>query len=120
MRISGCGSDVCSSDLHLDVDPAEVGRRFEATGSLIGAIEALRGEGRSLELLDLTKPGPFDEFIAENELLDPTSSDDMFESLTERGLRKNWHLGRDWMGRHRPFRKSFVIAREAKNRKGGV
>src|SRR3546814_261101 len=89
---------------HLDVDPAEVGRRFEATGSLIGAIEALRGEGRSLELLDLTKPGPFDEFIAENELLDPTSPDDMFESLTERGLRKNWHRGRDWMRRHRPFR----------------
>ena len=90
---------------HLDVDPAEVGRRFEATGSLIGAIEALRGSGRSLELLDLTKPGPFDEFIAENELLDPTSPDDMFESLTERGLRKSWHRGKSWMKRHRPFRR---------------
>ncbi|MBB6424430.1 phospholipase D-like domain-containing protein [Sphingopyxis sp. JAI128] len=90
---------------HLGVDPAEVGRRFDATGSLIAAIEALRGEGRSLELLDLTKPGPFDEFIAENELLDPTSPDDMFESLTERGLRKSWHRGRDWMRRHRPFRR---------------
>ena len=90
---------------HLDVDPAEVGSRFDATGSLIATIEALRGSGRSLELLDLTKPGPFDEFIAENELLDPTSPDDMFESLTERGLRKSWHRGRDWMRRHRPFRR---------------
>ncbi len=90
---------------HLDVDPAKVGRQFEKTGSLIATIEALRGRGRSLELLDLTKPGPFDEFIAENELLDPTSPDDMFESLTERGLRKSWHRGRDWMRRHRPFRR---------------
>jgi phosphatidylserine/phosphatidylglycerophosphate/cardiolipin synthase-like enzyme len=91
---------------HLDVDPAEVARRFDETGSLIGAIETLRGGGRSLELLDLTKPGPFDEFIAENELLDPASPDEMFESLTERGLRKSWHRGRDWMRRHRPFRRS--------------
>ncbi len=90
---------------HLDVDPAEVGSRFDATGSLIATIEALRGSGRSLELLDLTKPGPFDEFIAENELLDPTSPDDMFESLTERGLRKSWHRGKSWMKRHRPFRR---------------
>lgn len=90
---------------HLDVDSAKVGRQFEKTGSLIATIEALRGRGRSLELLDLTKPGPFDEFIAENELLDPTSPDDMFESLTERGLRKSWHRGRDWMRRHRPFRR---------------
>ncbi len=90
---------------HLDVDPAEVARQFEATGSLIATIEALRGGGRSLELLDLTRPGPFDEFIADNELLDPTSPDDMFESLTERGLRKSWHRGKSWMQRHRPFRR---------------
>ena len=88
---------------HLDVDPAEVGRRFDATGSLIATIEGLRGEGRSLELLDLTKPGPFDEFIAENELLDPTSPDDMFESLTERGLRKSSHSRRACMKRRRAF-----------------
>ncbi|HWV60341.1 MAG TPA: phospholipase D-like domain-containing protein [Sphingopyxis sp.] len=90
---------------HLDVDPAEVARRFDEAGSLIATIEALRGDGRSLELLDLTKPGPFDEFIADNELLDPTSPDDMFESLTERGLRKSWHRGKSWMERHRPFRR---------------
>lgn len=88
---------------HLGVEPDDVARQFEATGSLIDTIEALRGKGRSLELLDLTKPGPFDEFIAENELLDPTSPDAMFEGLTERGLRKSWHRGRNWMRRHRPF-----------------
>ncbi|WP_447762595.1 phospholipase D-like domain-containing protein [Sphingopyxis panaciterrae] len=88
---------------HLGVDPVEVGRRFETTGSLIETIEGLRGEGRSLELLDLTQPGPFDDYIAENELLDPTSPDAMFESFTERGLKKSWHRGRDWMKRHRPL-----------------
>ncbi|UKK84925.1 phospholipase D-like domain-containing protein [Sphingopyxis sp. BSN-002] len=84
---------------HLDVEPAEVARRFEATGSLIETIEGLRNGGRSLEWLDLVPPGPMDEFIAENELLDPTSPDAMFEGLTERGLRKSWHRGRDWMRR---------------------
>lgn len=88
---------------HLDVSEEEVAASFERTGSLIDTIEALRGEGRSLELLDLVPPGPMDEFIAENEVLDPTSPDEMFESLTERGLRKSWHRGRNWMKRHRPF-----------------
>jgi hypothetical protein len=37
-------------------------------------------------------------------LLDPTSPDAMFESLTERGLRKSWHRGKAWMKRHRPFK----------------
>jgi len=84
---------------HLDVEPAEVARRFETTGSLIETIEGLRNGGRSLEWLDLVPPGPMDEFIAENELLDPTSPDAMFEGLAERGLRKSWHRGRDWMRR---------------------
>ena len=90
---------------HLDVAENEVAAMFERTGSLIETIEALRSKGRSLELLDLVPPGPMDEFIAANELLDPTSPDAMFESLTERGLKKSWHHGRDWMKRHRPFRR---------------
>jgi len=88
---------------HLDVKEEEVAATFKRTGSLIDTIEALRRKGRSLELLDLVPPGPMDEFIAENELLDPTSPDAMFEGLTERGLRKSWHHGRNWMKRHRPF-----------------
>jgi phosphatidylserine/phosphatidylglycerophosphate/cardiolipin synthase-like enzyme len=90
---------------HLDADPEEVVRRFDATGSLIETIEALRGNGRSLELLDLVPPGPLDEFIADNELLDPTSPDAMFEGIAERGLKKSWHRGKAWMKRHRPFRR---------------
>ncbi|MGH6650335.1 MAG: phospholipase D-like domain-containing protein [Sphingopyxis sp.] len=89
---------------HLGVEPTLVGRGFEASGSLIETIEALcSGEGRSLELLDLIKPGPFDAYIAEHELLDPESPDAMFDAIPERGMRKNWHRGRAWMARHRPF-----------------
>ena len=88
---------------HLDVTPEDVAREFARTGSLIAAIEALQGPGRSLELLDLVSPGPLDEYIANNELLDPTSPDTMFEGFAERGLKKSWHRGRDWMRRHRPF-----------------
>jgi phosphatidylserine/phosphatidylglycerophosphate/cardiolipin synthase-like enzyme len=88
---------------HLDVPEDEVAATFKRTGSLIETIEALRGKGRSLELLDLVPPGPMDEFIADNEVLDPTSPDAMFEGFTERGLKKSWHRGRNWMRRHRPF-----------------
>ncbi len=89
---------------HLGVERDDVARAFDRTGSLIETVEALRGDGRSLEWLDLIAPGPLDEYIAENELLDPTSPDAMFESLTERGLRKSWHRGKAWMKRHRPFK----------------
>lgn len=89
---------------HLGVEPVLVGRGFEASGSLIETIEGLRkGEGRSLELLDLTKPGDFDQYIAEHELLDPESPDAMFDAIPERGMRKNWRKGREWIRRHRPF-----------------
>jgi len=90
---------------HLDVSEDDVAATFKRTGSLIDTIEALRGKGRSLELLDLVPPGPMDEFIAENEVLDPTSPDAMFEGFTERGLKKSWHRGRNWMKHHRPFRR---------------
>src|SRR3546814_15032517 len=54
---------------HLGVEPGGVARLFDRSGSLIETIEALRGDGRSLDLPDLVAPGPFDEFIASNELL---------------------------------------------------
>lgn len=93
---------------HLGATTDDVAREWDRTGSLIATIEALQGEGRSLELLDLASPGPFDEYIAEHELLDPENPDAMFESLSERGLRKSWHRGRDWMRRHRPFGRKSV------------
>ncbi len=72
---------------HLGVTEKDIAATFEHSGSLIETIESMRGDGRSLELLDLTSP------------------DAMFESFTERGLKKSWHRGRNWMKRHRPFRR---------------
>lgn len=78
---------------HLAVEPEVFAAEFERRGSLIDAIEALRGEGRTLDLLDLVKPGPLDSFIADNELLDPENAEGFLDPISERGLRKHWREG---------------------------
>jgi phosphatidylserine/phosphatidylglycerophosphate/cardiolipin synthase-like enzyme len=78
---------------HLDVPADAVTGKLAETGSLIATIESLRGEGKTLELLDLEKPGPFDCFIADNELLDPEHPDKFLEPISQRGLRKTWAEG---------------------------
>lgn len=70
---------------HLDVDRARLSRALdEASGSLISAIEALRGEGRSLVPFE---PPEFtaveDALLRENDLLDP-------EPPTRRRRRFRW------------------------------
>ncbi len=82
---------------HLDVAPERFAEAFARHDSLVDAIEALRGPGRTLELLDLVKPGPLDKFVADNELLDPESADGFLEPIGERGLRKRWHQGLRWL-----------------------
>ncbi len=89
---------------HLDVTPDAFANAFERNGSLIDTIEELRGGGKSLDLLDLEKPGPLDEFIAENELLDPESADAFLEPMHKRGLRKHWAQGKAWFRARRPRR----------------
>ena len=66
---------------------------------MVGAIEALRGEGKTLELLDIEKLGATQEFIAANELLDPESADAMLDPIARRGLAKSWAKGRAMVGR---------------------
>ncbi len=79
---------------HLGVDYAMVEQNFAQSGSIVATIEALRGDGKTLELLDLEKPTAFEKLIAENELLDPEHADGFLEPLSERGLRKRWREGR--------------------------
>ncbi len=79
---------------HLAVDVETISRMMADGGSLVDTIEALRGEGKTLQLLDLEKPGPLDKMIAENELLDPEHAEGFFEPLQRRGLRKRWREGR--------------------------
>lgn len=79
---------------HLGVSRETFAATFEKMGSLVDAIEALRGDGETLVLLDLVKPGPLDAFIADNELLDPESPDGFLEPLSKRGLWKSWAAGK--------------------------
>lgn len=79
---------------HLGVEEEVVAAKMADTGSLVDTVEALRSDGKTLELLDLEKPGPLDKLIAENELLDPEHAEGFFEPLQQRGLRKRWREGR--------------------------
>lgn len=71
---------------HLGVEPAEITNAWQETGSLIQAVERLRGGGRSLHVYEpppLTLGG---KFVAENQLLDPEGPGAAFEPLTKRNL----------------------------------
>ncbi len=87
---------------HLDVSSEQYAKAFEEHGSMIAAIEALRGPGKTLDLLDLTPPDAIDSFIADNELLDPDEADGYFEPLHKRGLRRSWRKGLRWRPKWRP------------------
>jgi phosphatidylserine/phosphatidylglycerophosphate/cardiolipin synthase-like enzyme len=80
---------------HLGCAPAEVAKCFAETGSLIGCIERLRGDGRSLVPLVPEEPTAALKKMARDEMLDPESSADRPERLARPGL-----LGR-LRGRHR-------------------
>jgi phospholipase D1/2 len=71
---------------HLDAQPADVERCFEETGSLIGCIEKLRGNGRTLVPLDPDEPTEIEKKLAESELLDPEAADELFEKRARPGL----------------------------------
>ena len=59
---------------HLHTSPHRVSQEAERRGSLIAAIEALRGPGRSLKPFPDTPLDDFDAAIAESELLDPSAT----------------------------------------------
>lgn len=71
---------------HLGKTPEIVARAFQQTGSLIGTIECLRGDGKTLEPFE---PGAWNDAtlaIGASELLDPESVDERWEPLSNRGL----------------------------------
>src|SRR5688500_2556081 len=84
---------------HLGCNQAQLAEAERQERSLVDAIEALRGEGKTLELLDMEALGATQEFIAANELLDPESPDAMLDPIARRGLAKSWAKGRAMMGR---------------------
>jgi phosphatidylserine/phosphatidylglycerophosphate/cardiolipin synthase-like enzyme len=71
---------------HLDVPVARVSDLLAQCGSLVETIEQLRGAGRSLVPYEIPDVAAVEAFLADHELLDPESPDEMFEPLSRRGL----------------------------------
>ncbi|KIU29150.1 phospholipase D [Sphingomonas melonis] len=71
---------------HLGVSPATVAATIAETGSLIATIERLRGPGRSLRPYEVPDLDGVQEWLADNEILDPEGPGEMFEATTHRGL----------------------------------
>ncbi len=92
---------------HLDLEPREVSEALAGDGSLIALIEGRmkpRGEGRTVIPYEVPDLNGFQEWLAENEILDPEGPEEIFESLSKRGLFRKWNL-REWR-RQRKLRKS--------------
>lgn len=71
---------------HCGLNPALVEARL-ARGSTMADIAAdLQDDGPRLKRLFLPDLGPMEEFIADNELLDPEDPQGVFEPITRRGL----------------------------------
>lgn len=69
---------------HLATTPAKVAQTVLACGSLIEAIEKLRGDGRTLVPYVPDEPKTIEEALAENDLLDPEHP----PSWTKRALQR--------------------------------
>jgi phosphatidylserine/phosphatidylglycerophosphate/cardiolipin synthase-like enzyme len=84
---------------HLDCTVEEFAAREAAGGSMVDAIEAMRGEGKTLVLLEMEELGGVEKLIAENEVLDPENPDEMFEAFGKHGMAHSWAKGRAMIGR---------------------
>ena len=86
---------------HLGCSPEQFAEAEAQSESMVDAIEALRGKGKTLELLPMEDLGAADDFIASNELLDPESPDAMLDPIAKRGLAKSWARGRAMFARRK-------------------
>jgi phospholipase D1/2 len=83
-RIAGVRADLLAE--HLGTSGETVGQRIAQAGSMIAAVEQLRGQGRTLVPFDPPHPGHFKAELAESELLDPEGPDELFEPRYRPGL----------------------------------
>jgi phosphatidylserine/phosphatidylglycerophosphate/cardiolipin synthase-like enzyme len=70
---------------HLGLAREAVAAAIDAHG-LIGAIEALRGTGKTLHPYEVPDLSAVEAWLADNEVLDPEGPEEMFEALSKRGL----------------------------------
>jgi phosphatidylserine/phosphatidylglycerophosphate/cardiolipin synthase-like enzyme len=71
---------------HLGVEAGAVAAAIDAKGSLIGAIEALCGPGRSLRPYQVPDLPDVEKWLADNQVLDPEGPGEVFEAMTKGGL----------------------------------
>ena len=74
---------------HLGLPRERVSAAIVERG-LIGAIEGLRGTGKTLRPYEIPDLNAVEEWLADNEVLDPEGPEEMFESLSKRGLFRRW------------------------------
>ena len=67
---------------HIDCTREAVAAKLAETGSLIATIESLRGPGRTLRDYVVPELSAVEEWLADNEALDPENPEDMFEVTT--------------------------------------
>lgn len=79
---------------HLGTSREIVAAEIDQRGSIIDTIEALRGDGRSLRPYEVPDLTSVEKWLADNEVLDPESPSDMFESFDKRGLLRRLKLRR--------------------------
>ncbi|MGK7870382.1 phospholipase D-like domain-containing protein [Falsiroseomonas sp. E2-1-a20] len=91
--VSGAILDVRDGLLaeHLDKSRQEISERIAAGGSLIATIEALRGTGRTLRPYETPDLTSVERWLADNEVLDPEGSEELFEPMSGRGLLHRLH-----------------------------
>lgn len=82
---------------HLGVSPEDYAAEEKKQGSMIKAIEALRGKRKSLDLLELEDMGAAEDFIASNEVLDPEHVDDLLDPINQGALARSWARGKERM-----------------------
>ena len=72
---------------HLGCTPETVAERLDATGSLVATIEELRKErGHTMQPYETPELNGLEEWLAENEMLDPEAPRQLFEPRTRHKL----------------------------------
>lgn len=82
-RIAAIRDDLLAE--HLGTTPAKVSKTISAKG-IVGAVESLRGKGRTLVPYEPRDLAGVSEWLADNEVLDPIGPGAAFEDLGKRSL----------------------------------
>lgn len=81
---------------HLGCTVADYVGAEHKHGSMIDAIEALRGSGKTLKPLPLEDFNDAQKFVADNQLMDPEHPDGFLDPMIGGTLSRNWRRGRQW------------------------